>query len=67
MASQGESSTLADVIDRLAAEFHEADRVLVEAAVRVAHLRLGHHAHAHNWMGTVERLARTRLHTFAAW
>ncbi len=57
---------MADVIDRLAAEFHEADRVLVEAAVRVAHFRLGQHAHVPNWMSTVERLARTRLHTFAA-
>ena len=67
MGTAVESVSLVEVIDRLAAEFHDADRVLVEAAVRVAQLRLRGHAQPHNWTSTVERLARTRLKAFAAW
>ena len=55
-------TVLAEVTDRLAAEFHASDRVLVEAAVRVAHIRLRDHL---NWGHAVESAARARLQAIA--
>lgn len=60
MVSMGE--TLAHVTERLAAEFHASDRVLVEAAVRVAHVSVRHQL---DWIHAVERAARVRLRTIA--
>jgi hypothetical protein len=42
------------VIDALASQFHDTDRVLVDAAVRVAQLRLGRWPNANNLSAALE-------------
>jgi hypothetical protein len=66
MACDPQRVTLKEVIDVIAREFHEIDRVLVQAAVTVANSRYASRAAHGNRNALIERAARDRLHAVIA-